>query len=112
MADNQKSFDLSEDMKNREESIRRMEEMYNKSIVVEKQCIFCKFGAGLFFSGYGVFHGARFYSLWKYYPIREKLFNIFATGFVFSLAFANFYAAYEIKMGKEMKLVELRPSYS
>lgn len=44
--------------------------------------------------------------------MKEKFFNIFATGFVFALAFANFYAAYEIKMGKEMKLVELRPSYS
>lgn len=72
----------------------------------------CKVVAGLGFTGYGVYHGSRFAELWKHYGLREKAFNVSATGFVFFLAFLNFYAAYEIKMGKEMQPIEMRPSYS
>lgn len=66
----------------------------------------------MFFSGFGVFHTVRFASLWHVYRWREKTFNVAATGFIFAIAAANFYAAHEINMGKEMTPVTLRPSYS
>ena len=37
---------------------------------------------------------------------------MFATTFIYGLAAANFYAAYEIKMGKDLSIVEMRPSYT
>jgi len=86
--------------------------MYNQSIIVEKQCIGCKLGAGTLFSAYGFYHALRFQQLWRHYRFSEKVFNVFATMFIFSLSFVNFYYAHEIYMGKEMKLVELRPSYT
>jgi hypothetical protein len=89
-----------------------MESMYNSSVIVEKQCMLCKVGAGVFFTGFGLFHLMRFASLWHVYRLREKIFNAGATSFVFAIAAANFYAAGEIYMGKEMKPIEMRPSYT
>lgn len=95
-----------------EESLRRMELIYNKSVVVEKQCIGCKLACGFGFSAYGAYHAFRFSELWRHYRFGDKVFNVFATTFIFGLAAANFYAAYEIKMGKDLNIVELRPSYT
>ena len=89
-----------------------MEQMYAKSVTVEKQCVACKVAAGFGFSAYGMYHGARFYDLWRHYRVREKVFNLFAVSVIFTLALLNFNAAYEIKMGKELTPIELRPSYS
>ena len=89
-----------------------MEKMYNKSVIVEKQCIGCKLGAGLLFLAYGSYHSSRFAQLWRHYRFGEKVFNVSAATLIYSLAFANFYAAYEIKMGKDLTIVELRPSYT
>lgn len=94
------------------ESLNRMEKMYNRSVIVEKQCVGCKLAAGMFFFGYGTFHSSRFVQLWRHYRFGDKVFNVFAATFVYGLSLANFYAAYEIKMGKELKIVELRPSYT
>ena len=86
--------------------------MYSDSVIVEKQCVLCKVAAGVGFTAYGGYHAFRFSGLWHHYPLKEKVFNVFATCFIFGLAVLNFYAAYEIKMGKEMMPVELRPSYT
>jgi len=48
--------------------------------------------------------------LWQFYPAREKVFNIMALGVLFGLSAANAYAGKEIYMGKNMMLVETRPS--
>lgn len=89
-----------------------MERMYNQSIIVEKQCLGCKLGCGTLLSAYGFYHALRFQQLWRHYRFQEKTFNVLATMLIFTMSFANFYGAHEIYMGKEMKPIELRPSYT
>ena len=67
---------------------------------------------GMLFTAFGSFNAARAYSLWPHMRATDKVFNIAACGFIYMLAGASFYKGYEIHMGKEMELVELRPSYS
>ena len=50
--------------------------------------------------------------IWYQFNTGQKFFNSAVLLFVYGLAFASFNAAYEIQMGKEMALVEMRPSYS
>jgi hypothetical protein len=89
-----------------------MESMYTQQIAVEKECIACKVVSGAFFVGFGAFHLDRTVRVWNAYGSKEKLFNVFATSFLFGIAFLNFYAGYEIYQGKRMATVELRPSYT
>lgn len=82
----------------------------NNRIVYSKSCLGCKLVAGSLFTVLGSYHAYRVYTGWNFYPRREKIFNIFATAFVFALAGANFNAAYETYLGKTLQLVEIRPS--
>lgn len=71
----------------------------------------CKFVTGALFAAGGFFHAYRVKDLWKFYPAKEKLFNIVALGGIFALSALSFNAGYEIYMGKNMIPVEMRPSY-
>jgi hypothetical protein len=62
----------------------------------------CKVVSGFAFSGLGLFHAFRVKNLWKFYPLKEKLFNIFGLALVGGIAVANFNAAYQIRMGQTM----------
>ena len=64
------------------------------------------------FGGLAVFHGAMVRSLWSHYPARDKLFNIGVLGLMGFLSTSCFINSYQIYMGKQMELVEFRPSYS
>lgn len=86
--------------------------MFNQKVTYEKSCVVCKVGSGLFFSGFGAFHQARMKSIWSQFNTSQKLFNVSMLVVIYGFAFASFNAAYEIKMGKQMALVEMRPSYS
>ena len=86
--------------------------MFNKSVSFEKQCSLCKVGAGVLFSGYGIFHQLRIQTTWHALPNSAKAFNAGALLAIYGLGLLNFYAAYEITMGKQVGLVEMRPSYS
>ena len=86
--------------------------MYEQHVTFEKQCLVCKLGAGALFVGFGGFHVARAHSMWRYFKASDKAFNVGAISFIFLLGGLNFYKAYEIYLGKQMDLVELRPSYT
>lgn len=83
--------------------------MENK-IASDKQCYLCKFVTGMLFAGGGLFHAYRVANLWRYYPMKEKAFNLFGLAGIFALSALSFNAGYEIYMGKNMMLVEMRPS--
>jgi hypothetical protein len=67
--------------------------MTNK-IMTEKECVYCKVGSGLVFLGFSAFHGFRMYNIWKFYPMKDKVFNLFALGVLLMISGANFNAAY------------------
>jgi hypothetical protein len=94
------------------ESIIRKEKLYNQTVSLEKQCVLCKVVAGALFTGYGLFHGSRMQAVWGAYAMRENAFNTGMLLFVGLIAGANYYAAYQITMGRAFGLVEMRPSYS
>ena len=83
--------------------------MKNK-ILTEKSCLSCKVISGLIFFAFGSFQVFRVKNLWRYYPRREKVFNIFAIGLIYTISAANFNAAYQTYLGKTMQLIEMRPS--
>lgn len=76
------------------ESQYRKERLMNNKMRSEKECLYCKIGSGIFFFGFGLFHAFRISSIWKFYPRKEKLFNLAALGFLFTVSGANFNAAY------------------
>ena len=94
------------------ESMYRKEQMLNQKVVYEKQCVGCKIGAGFFFGGMATFHGARVFSIWKMFPLKEKCFNVFAIGLLGMFSAFSFMQAKPIWNGKNMQLVEYRPSVS
>lgn len=53
----------------------------------------------MLFTGAGVFHGYRVINLWKFFPMKEKVFNAFGLVVLFGIAAANMRAGYEIYMG-------------
>ncbi len=66
--------------------------------------------SGTAFAGAAIFHGVRVKSLWNFYPVKEKVFNLFGLLFLAGISAANYNAAYQIKMGQTMQLIEYRPS--
>lgn len=66
--------------------------------------------SGLAFTGLGLFHAYRVKNLWRFYPLKEKIFNVFGILLVGGIAAANFNAGYQIRMGQTMQLIEYRPS--
>ena len=86
--------------------------MLKQKVVYEKQCVGCKVGAGLLFGGMAGFHGFRVVSIWKMFPLKEKIFNVFALGLLGAFSVFNFGQAKQIWMGKNMQLIEYRPSVS
>ena len=70
----------------------------------------CKVVSGTAFAGAGIFHAYRVKNLWNFYPVREKVFNIFGLFLLAGISAANFNAAYQIRMGQTMQLIEYRPS--
>lgn len=92
------------------ESRRRKEQLMNNKIVYAKSCIGCKIGAGVLFAGFGGFHAYRVITAWKFFPVKDRLFNVFAVSCIFLLSAANFNAAYETYLGKTLQLEEVRPN--
>lgn len=72
----------------------RKELLMNNKILNEKQCLACKIISGALFFGFGSFHALRVVSLWKLYPLKEKIFNTCAIGFLYIISLANLNAAY------------------
>ncbi len=70
----------------------------------------CKVVSGFAFTGLGLFHAYRVKNLWKFYPLKEKVFNVFGIFILGAIAAANFNAGYQIRMGQTMQLIEYRPS--
>lgn len=101
---------LSPELREEFESAYRKEKLLNNKILNDKQCVMCKGVSALLFAGAGAFHGVRVYQLWKFYPAREKVFNLVALGVLFGFSAANAFAGKEIYMGKNMMSVETRPS--
>lgn len=99
-------------MESQLESMYRKEQMLAQKVVYEKQCIGCKIGAGLLFGGMAGFHAFRVTSIWKMFPLKEKVFNLFAVGLLGTFSAFNLTQAKHIWLGKEMQLVEYRPSVS
>jgi len=83
--------------------------MENK-LLYDKQCFWCKFITGGLFVIGGTVHAARVASLWKFYPLKEKIFNVLAVGFIYGIGYLSFNAGYQIYMGKSMEIIEYRPS--
>ena len=94
------------------ESNERKSVMLTRHVTYEKQCLLCKLVAGTGFVGFAGFNIFRTRSQWTYMHLKDKVFNVFAIGFIFGLAGLNYMLAYRIKMGQQMDLIELRPSYS
>ena len=83
--------------------------MLKQKIIYDKQCTSCKLIAGSLFMGGTAFHGWRISQIWRFYRTPEKVFNVFMIGVLASISLLNFNAAYEIQMGKNMKMDESRP---
>jgi hypothetical protein len=92
------------------ESQYRKERMIESKLNNERQCYMCKGVSALLFTGGALFHAYRVQSLWKFFPLREKVFNLGAFGLLVGIAALNVKAGYEIYMGKNMMIVEARPS--
>ena len=73
--------------------------MLTRHVTYEKQCLLCKLVAGTGFVGFGAFNVWRARSQWPYMHLKDKVFNAFAIGFIFSLAGLNYLLAYRIHMG-------------
>ena len=86
--------------------------MLARHVTYEKQCLMCKVVSGIGFTGFGAFNIWRASNAWRYMGFKDKVFNFFAIGVIFGIAAMNFNAGYQIHLGKNMELIELRPSYS
>jgi hypothetical protein len=85
--------------------------MLTNKLLTDQQCVTCKVVSSLLFAGAGFFHGIRVNQLWRFYPLREKLFNVFALTFLFGVSLANANAAYWTYQGQSLRLLEpARPS--
>ena len=58
----------------------------------------------MFFLGGAVYLSLRLKSLWSYFPLSARIFNVGAIGFVSLISFLAGRAAYVGYMGKNMKL--------
>ncbi len=67
---------------------------------------------GLLFTGVGTFNAVRAQSLWSNMRRIDKGFNIGVISMIYVFAGMSFFKGYEIYMGKQMDLIELRPSYT
>mmetsp|Transcript_31971 Transcript_31971/g.23634 ORF Transcript_31971/g.23634 Transcript_31971/m.23634 type:complete len:81 (-) Transcript_31971:177-419(-) len=76
------------------ESRYRKEQMLSQKLMNKKECVFCRFVSAMFFGVLGGAQIARLQHTWKYYPRREKVFNILALTGVFALALLNLNAGY------------------
>lgn len=101
---------MSPELVNELETLYRKEKAMNNRIIHEKSCLMCKVVSGTLFLGMGAFHGYRVYGLWNNYPVREKIFNVAAIGFLMLISAANYNAAYQTYLGKTMQMIEYRPS--
>ena len=94
----------------------KKEKMLKTKIIYDKQCVACKLVAGSLFLGATAFHGWRISQIWKFYRPQEKVFNIFMMSVLSGISLLNFNAAYEIQMGKSMRIedrpeIQLRQGY-
>ena len=76
----------------------------------------CKLIAGSIFMGATVFNSWRISQIWKFFRPQEKIFNVFVLGVIGGISLLNYNAAYEIHMGKSMKIedrpeIQLRQGY-
>ena len=50
--------------------------------------------------------------MFGYMHLKDKVFNVTAIGVLFGIAALNWIQGYNIHLGQNMELIELRPSYS
>ena len=88
--------------------------MYKSKLVYEQQCATCKVVSGLFFTGLTMFHVMRISNIWRHYRTYEKVFNASMVFLLSGISFLNYYAAYEIHEGKNMRSanIQMRPSFT
>ena len=106
---------MSQQNNNSDENLaseQRKGAMLTNHVTYERQCLWCKIGTGLVFSGLGAFNVVRTYSVWKYMKLHDKLFNAVAISFIFGLSGYSFLKGYQIHIGQQMDLVEFRPSFT
>eukprot|EP00347_Sterkiella_histriomuscorum_P015225 403357832 len=102
---------LSPELREEFESKFRKEQMMRNKIETQKSCTTCKLVSGSLFLGAGALHGYRVSTIWSFYPLREKFFNIFAVGILLGIAGLNYKAAADTYMGKSLQVpIEYRPS--
>ncbi|CDW91506.1 UNKNOWN [Stylonychia lemnae] len=94
------------------ESRYRQEKLLENKLLFDKECYMCKFVTGGLFTLIGSINGVRVASLWKFFPLKEKIFNVLAISFIYGLSYLSFNAGYQIYMGKSMQMIEYRPSLS
>ena len=93
------------------------EKLLQQKIVYEKQCVTCKVVTGSLFLGMTAFHSFRISQIWKFYAMREKVFNGFMLSILGGLSGLSYFAAYQIYLGKTMRgevaqPIELRQGYT
>ena len=101
---------LPPSLKEEFESNYRKERLLNNKVASDQQCVLCKVVSGTAFGAFALFHAYRVKNLWRFYPMKEKVFNVFGIFFLVGIAAANFNAGYQIRMGQTMQLIEYRPS--
>jgi hypothetical protein len=85
---------LPQSLKEEYESNYRKERLLNNKVASDQQCVLCKVVSGCAFGAFALFHAYRVKNLWSFYPMKEKVFNIFGLFLIGGLAAANFNAGY------------------
>lgn len=83
--------------------------MTNK-VLNEKECYMCKLISAGLFTGIAGFHFYRVKALWRKFPVKEKIFNTMAIGFLLGISLLNVNAAVQIVKGQRLMLDDVRPS--
>ena len=73
--------------------------MLSNKLANDKNCTLCKVVSGSLFLLAGTLHGFRVKSIWSFYPAKEKVFNLFAVGILYGIAYLNYKAGYESYLG-------------
>lgn len=77
----------------------RRSKMLSRHVTYEKDCLLCKVVSGFGFVGFAGFNVWRASGVWSYLSVKDKLFNVTAITFIFSVAALNWYYGYRIYMG-------------
>jgi len=103
---------LSPDLREEFEARYRQERMLENLLQNNYECSFCKLVSGSLFLVGATLFGVRTRLTWPFFGSKEKLFNLSAVGLLYMISFLNLRAAWQIHNGKNMVLIETRPSLS